>query len=826
MENTLFLDLETRSALDIKKVGSYKYAENCDILLFAYAMNDDDVEVIEYNDNAKSMIQELINSATTLVAHNSMFDRIVLDRKRFKGVDISKWHDTMVQAMIHSLPASLEGLGAYVGLEGETAKDIKNGKDLIRFFSTPVKNKKGQKGINFNSPVTDPSKWNMFKEYAKRDVEAMRECYKRMPKCNNSEFDLWRLDQAINDRGVHIDTDFVQKIIKLTQDKKAELDKETQLITDNTINSTNQVKATLDYIYDNFGIKIEDGKKGTIEAFLDENDDLPVEVVDLLVNRCLAGNTTVKKYETMQLACCEDGTLKGMLKYAGATRTGRWSGQLVQPQNLPRPHLDYQDTDTLIELVKQDALHLYTNDVINVASSCIRGAFIPAEGKQLVVSDLSSIEGRVLAWLAGETWVLNAYKEYDCGIGRDMYVRTYSNAFKVKQEEVNKYQRQVGKVMELGLGYQGGVGAFVNFANVYNLNLDELAVIALPSIPHEVLEKAKNNYQWHIDNNRYVGLVYKTWIVIDALKTMWRNSHKKTQALWYDTERAVKNAIQLKGQVFEINSKLKVLCSEKGLLRIRLPSGRYLCYPNAHLNNKQEIVYEGINQKNRKWANINSYSGKLVENCIAEYTLVVTNKGLKAIQHITKNDLIWDGVKFVAHNGLVSKGEQKVIEAHGVVMTPDHKVLTEGGWKNASQSTGFNRAKAGLPYSIEMESFGRQKIDLDSGEGFNNTANVYDILNCGDLQRFVVIDKNGEPLIVHNCTQAVARDILASMMPAIENNGFEILLTVHDEVITQAPIDNIHNEKLLSQLMSVPPEWASDLPLAAEGFESLRYKKD
>lgn len=685
MENILFLDLETRSPLNIKAVGSYKYAENCDILLFAYAMNDDDVNVIEYSESTMQEIQSIIDKADVLVAHNTMFDRRVLKTKGFKNIDIERWHDTIMQARVHGLPPSLEALCDFYKLPKTDAKDAQNGKRLINVFckpSTKIKNK-----ITYANPVTNPVDWEMFKKYAHNDITAMRACYKLMPKFNlKTEATLFQLDQKINDRGVRVDVDLAEKVLKLLDSKKAELNKETVEKTGGALKSATQGEALKKYVYDTFGFKLENTQKAYLETVIDD-DEIPYEVKEILLNRNSINNSAVAKYNTIVNTVCDDGTVKGTLTFAGATRTGRWSGNLLQPQNLPRPHKDYQDTDTLIYLIKNDCLDLYTREYIEVASSCIRGAIIPADNKQLVVSDLSAIEGRNLAWLAGETWVINAYRDYDNGIGHDMYVQTYSKAFNVAADLVDKVMRQIGKVMELALGYQGGVPAFVNFAKIYRICLDTLANLALPLLPPDVIEIGKASYRYCIDKAKKLGITEKVWVAIDGLKTLWRRSHPKITSLWDATNKACFKAVENKGVAYSINDKLKTMCKEDGTLMIKLPSGRYLCYQKARIKDNQ-IHY--VTYKNKKMQLDYTYGGKLVENI----------------------------------------------------------------------------------------------------------------------------------------TQAVARDILASMLPAIENNGFEILLTVHDEVITQAPIDNIHNERLLSQLMSVPPSWAADLPLAAEGFESLRYKKD
>lgn len=671
----LYLDLETRSYRDVKTVGGYRYAydDSTSILLFAYAIDDGAINVIEFD---KTKIQALLDGADSIVAHNSMFDRIVLKAQGLNTHD-NKWYDTMVQAYAHSYAGSLATLSSIFGLGEDTAKDA-DGKRLIRLFSVP------QKDGKFFDKHTHPMDWQLFVNYARSDITAMREVHKKLPDINYKfggfEHDLWLLDQKINDKGACVDTELASKAVEMIDAEAARLSIETQELTEGDLVATTQTAKSRKFIKAQFGYDLPDLKKTTIEEFLSTNDDLPDDLVTFLENRNQTATSSAGKYKTV-VESNVDGRLHGTLQFCGANRTGRWSGRLFQPQNLPRPELPQVDIDLGIELIKQGCPEVLTDNLMQLASSCIRGLIIPSTGNKLVVSDLSAIEGRTLMWLAGEQWELDAYAR-----GEDIYKLTYGKAFGVPVDKVTKDQRQLGKVMVLALGYQGGVGAFVNFATIYGIDLDELAKQVMSTLPVRIIEKSKSTYEWVCKMNGTPDMPKFTWLAIDGLKVLWRESHPKTAKLWKTTEDKVKEAIANKGKPLDINDKLRVMCNKDGMLMIKLPSGRYLCYPNAHVKNNKVYFMKALG---KNWIQTDTYSGRLVENL----------------------------------------------------------------------------------------------------------------------------------------TQAAARDVLAYNMPAISEQA-DIILTVHDEVITEAPIDSDFTHEKLSTLLATQPSWANGLPLNAEGFEALRYRKD
>ncbi|MGV6989624.1 DNA polymerase [Testudinibacter sp. P80/BLE/0925] len=682
----LYADLETYSDIPIRN-GVHAYAENVEILLFAYALDDGEVQVWDATAEPmpSDLKQYLADPTITLMFHNSHFDRTVL-RHALPTVDfrIQRFLDTMIIAYLHSLPGALAELCEVFGVPTDKAKD-KAGKQLIQLFCKPLgKNRKLDRATRH----THPEEWLRFKAYARLDIIAMREVHKRLPTWNliAGELALWQLDQKINDRGVAVDRTLAEAAIRAVTKEQAELRQQAQTMTDGTVHSTTQRDALLDHILQQYGVELPDLTASTIERRLDD-PELPEPVKELLRNRLNSSGTATAKYRRLLQAVNSDGRLRGMLQFCGAGRTGRWAGRIFQPQNLPRPSMNQDDIDFGITALKADAADLIFDNVTELASSALRGCLIAPQGKKLVVSDLSNIEGRMLIWLAGEKWKLQAFRDFDKGSGHDLYKLAYAKSFRMNPEKVTKAQRQIGKVMELGLGYGGGVGAFLNFALVYKLDLDELADNAFDSINPDILAQAKSAWHWASDQKRTYDLSERVYIACDALKRLWREAHPQTVKLWSEVESAVRNAITQSDKVFRYRD--LAFLRTKNWLRIRLPSGRQLCYPSIAIEDGK-ITYFGLNTYSRKWGRIATYSGKLTENI----------------------------------------------------------------------------------------------------------------------------------------TQAAARDVMANNMQLIENSGYQIVLTVHDEVLTEAPDTVAYTPETLSRLLATNPLWAQDLPLNAGGFEAYRYKKD
>lgn len=687
MSERLYIDLETFSEVPIKN-GTHAYSEGAEIMLFAWAIDDGPVNVWDLTAGEKIPLElrlALKNPEVEVWAHNSHFDRTML---RHCMPDMApateRWRDTMAQALAHGLPGALGALCEVLGVPQDKAKDTE-GKSLIQLLCKPrPKNSKLRRATS----KTHPEEWRRFVAYAGLDIEAMREVYKRLPKWNyqGAELALWHRDQQINDRGFLADMELVKGAISAVDAEQKRLAERTQDMTDGEVQAATQRDAMLKHIVESYGVELPDMQKSTLERRI-ADPDLPSAVKELLHIRLQASATSTSKYKSLLRSVSSDGRLRGTLQFCGASRTGRWAGRLFQPQNLSRPTIPQDQIDEGIEALKAGCADLLFDNIMELTSSALRGCIMAPEGKKLVVSDLSNIEGRQLAWLAGEQWKLDAFREYDEGTGPDLYKLAYARAFNISPDDVDKYQRQIGKVMELGLGFGGGVAAFLTFALVYGLDLDELANAALPNIPRDVIREAKSWYDESVKRKSTYGLSERVFIACDSLKRLWRRAHPATCDFWYELERTVRAAIATPKKTLYCGY-LKVR-RDGAWLRIQLPSGRALCYPSPSIE-KGNITYQGVNSYSRKWQRLKTYGGKLVENV----------------------------------------------------------------------------------------------------------------------------------------TQAAARDVLAGNMPLIEDAGYSIVLTVHDEVICEAPDTDGFNDKALSALLSTNPEWAPDIPLNAGGFEAYHYRKE
>ena len=580
--STLWLDLETYSETPITH-GTHKYAENAEVLLVAYAFDDEPVDVLDLTERGSlGNVQMMVDSADRVVIHNSAFDRTVL-RHCAVHIPVEKVEDTMVRALAHGLPGSLGALCDVLGVPQDKAKD-KAGKKLIHLFTKPrPKNVKLRRATR----ETHPDEWAAFIEYARLDVDAMRVVYRLLPNWNShgGERALWLLDQTINDRGIAIDVELADAALRAFQRSTRSLAERTRVLTGGAVASLTQRDKFLGHLSGSLNFETADLKKGTVSTLL--QGDLSSEVRELLEIRQQASATSPAKYKVLLKATSADGRLRGTLQFCGASRTGRWGGRLFQPQNLPRPTLKQGQIDAGIKAMKLDVEDLLFDNVAELCSSAVRGALVASPDHKLVVSDLSNIEGRVLAWLAGEDWKIKAFADFDAGIGHDLYKLAYAKSFGKEAGDVTKDERQIGKVQELALGYQGSVGAFSSMAALYGVFLPE--------------EEVKG--------------------IVEA----WRKAHKATVSLWYDLERAVKDAIREPEKRFEVRD--LSIGYKDNWLRIKLPSGRYLCYPNAGIS-EGSIVYEGVNQYTKKWETIETYGGKLVENVVQAVARDVLASGM------------------------------------------------------------------------------------------------------------------------------------------------------------------------------------------------------
>ena len=607
----LWWDLETWSETSIND-GAHRYAEDAEVLLFAWAVDDGPVQCWDVA-SVKHRPHELIEAiaeADEYWGHNSSgFDRPVLRKALpavFQHFKEERHRDTLVQALCHGLPGSLGALCEIFKLGADVAKD-KRGKQLIRMFCMP---QPANQKLRRKTRETHPAEWTEFIEYAKSDITAMRELHKKMPKWNypNHEFELklWQMDHRINNEGIYVDLELSAKAIEAVNAAQTQLATRVDEATDGAVGSATQRDKLLQHILSEYGVSLPDMRSDTLERRLTD-PSLPDGVRDLIGIRLMASTSSVSKYKRVMRSVSSDGYLRGTVQFSGAGRTGRDAGRLFQPQNLMRPTLEAQDIETGIEAIKVGCADLITDNVMELCANAMRGVIIAPPGQKIVVADLSNIEGRVVAWLAGEEWKLQAFRDFDAGIGEDLYKVAYGKAFKVAPSTVTKLQRQIGKVMELFLAYQGGVGAFVTGAATYGIDLNSLDA----DIPPSVWAEAENFYEWTLKQKRPMfGMKRETFMMCDSLKRIWRRAHRSIEALWSGVEDACRKAIDNEGSEFWAGQCKAV---RKGnWLRIVLPSGRSLSYPAPRVEDK--LSFMGINQYSRKWSRISTYGGKITEN--------------------------------------------------------------------------------------------------------------------------------------------------------------------------------------------------------------------
>ncbi len=572
------IDIETYSSNDLTECGVYKYVEAPDftILLFGYSVDGGAVKCVDFasgEELPQDIRRALTDPAVIKTAFNAAFERVCIGKYYGydKPLDPSQWRCTMVAAARMGLPLSLGQCGEVLGLEDGKMKE---GKALIRYFSVPGKNGR-------HNPTDAPEKWEVFKSYNIRDVEVEQAILRKVRRLTPAKFDdeLYVADQEINDRGVMIDRRLVDNAAKFDEDYKAQLLEQARQLTgmDNP-NSPAQIK---DYISKVTGFSIESLSKKDLDDYGRRFAYWP-KVQRVLALRRELGKTSCKKYAAMQKCVCADRRIHGLLQFCGAARTGRWAGRLVQVQNLPQNHLaSLDEARYLVRRGDLEEFELNYGNVSQVLSELIRTAFIAAPGHTFHVCDFSAIEARVIAWLAGEDWVLDVFRH-----GRDIYCETASRMFKVPVEKHgrNAELRQRGKVAVLALGYGGGVAAL----------------------------EAMGGGRLGLTEDEERDIVAK-----------WRESNPNIVRMWRTMERAAMAAIKT-GESVTVHRGI-IVSRRWGMLTITLPSGRTICYPRAKVGvergdgwrgDHEVIEYEGLNQTTKKWGSVRTYGGKLVENIV------------------------------------------------------------------------------------------------------------------------------------------------------------------------------------------------------------------
>ena len=599
----LSCDIETFSDVDLIRCGVYKYADSPDfeMLLFAYAADDGDVHIIDIaggEELPEKIIQAIKSDTVVKTAYNAQFERVCLSRylKLPEGeyLNPQSWYCTAVQAAELALPLSLADVGSVLGLERQKMTE---GKELIKYFCVPCKPTKSNGNRTRNRPCHDINKWETFKKYCMRDVDVERQIADKlkMYPIRDEEHRLYGLDQIINDRGVLVDSELAEQAVKLNSIQTTVAVEQAYMITG--LENPNSVTQLKQWLKEN-GVEIESLSKKAVKSLADETDG---DVSEMLKLRLLMAKTSVKKYEAVIRSVCSDNRVHGMMRFCGANRTGRWSGNILQPQNLPQNHLP--DLTLARDIVKDgdfEMLDMMFGNVPNVLSELIRTILIPKPNHRFIVADFSAIEARVLAWIAGEQWRIDTFKN-----GGDIYCASASKMFKVPVEKhgVNGELRQKGKISELACGYGGSVGALKNMGAV----------------------------EMGVQENELQGLIND-----------WRNANPHIVRFWYEVGNAAMKAIKEKTTV--PLGKL-VFAYERGILFIRLPSGRRLSYIKPRIGTNRfggdSITYMGINSA-KKWDRLETFGGKLTENIVqgtardllANALINAANAGYDTVFHV------------------------------------------------------------------------------------------------------------------------------------------------------------------------------------------------
>lgn len=615
----LSIDIETKSSVDIGKAGLYRYAqsEDFEVLLFAYQMDDGEVELVDLaqGEQIPENVQLMLKDATVVKhAYNAAFEWYCLNRAGYE-TPLEQWRCTRIHGLYCGYTAGLDATGKAIGLPQDKQK-LTTGKALIRYFCVPCKPTKSNGNRTWNLPRHAPEKWELFKEYCKQDVVTEHAILKRLNyfPVPEEEQELWQQDIRMNAFGVRVDSKLIEGALMIDGVSSAELTEEAINITGlQNPNSTVQLKAWVEKeLSDRLEVDVElPGLRKEDVSMLLERNDLPKEIRRVLEIRQQLGKTSIKKYVAMKTAKGADERVRGLTQYYGANRTGRWAGRLVQLQNLPRNYL--KTLDYARQLVKEknyDGIRFLYGNVPDTLSQLIRTAFIPSEGHKFVVADFSAIEARVIAWLAGEQWVNEVFATHG-----KIYEATASQMFHVPIEKIVKGNpeyslRQKGKVATLALGYQGGTAALIAMGA---LNMG-LAEEELPDIVQR-----------------------------------WRNANPRIRDLWYAVEQAALTTMQtaqpqgINGLIFRYEGELMY---GQSFLTVQLPSGRKLFYPKPFLKENQfgkmAIHYYTVGQQTKKWEVASTYGGKMTENivqaiardCLAETLRRIEQLGLQVVFHV------------------------------------------------------------------------------------------------------------------------------------------------------------------------------------------------
>jgi len=743
----LHIDFESGSAVELGDVGVHKYAEHWSthVYCMAYRFNDEEKQIWYMWESFPQRVIDHVAGGGIVVAHNASFERalwnVVLPRPNLiDGYDpipvprmqIDQMVCTMARAAALALPGGLDYIARVMG--AESRKDDVGGKLMMK-FAKPLTRTMGEDGRETYTFYRDREDMLKVGDYCLQDVEVETEIDRLLLQHKPRERSVWLLDQKINDRGVKLDLELVKVATEVADVGEARLHKRMAEITEGAVPSCTQVAKLVAWI-NSRGIPCTSIAKGVQTELIAAASVLDPTVEEAIRLRQAAGKgTPTSKYQTMLDCAGFDGKARGQLMYHGAT-TGRWAGRLIQFQNLPGvdPDRDLANVEAVVAILgcphlgaeeKADAIQMLTGSIMPVLSKSLRHMLVASAGCRFIGGDLSNIEGCVAAWLAGEEWKVEAYREYQAKRGPDLYIATYCRTFGADLSEVDKFRRQIGKVIELACGFGGGIGAFISAAKIYNIDLKTLVAPVKAITQAEVWAKAEKRYETTSSGNRY-GLELDVWCAVRITVDNWRNSHPAITGGWYDLQDAAIHAVSTPGEVVEIFGGKVAYVYARQVLWCKLPSGRALAY-------------------HRPWVK-------------------------KSTTEVLKN----------------ANGETKVVEEDEIV---EH---LKDGWVQTGEN---GPARYRVMY-----------------EGYDNTSKRWTRFSLYGGHQF------------ENIVQAIARDVMVEGMFRAEAKGYPIVLTVHDELLTDVPVGH-GSVAELQQIMSTVPDWAEGLPLAAKTWEDFRYAK-
>lgn len=690
----MHIDYETRSAVDLKKTGVYRYAEDAttDVWCAAFSVDDEPVG-LWHPDIDDRDIRHAIKHTEIKIAHNANFERaiwrhVMSERYGWPSIEPESWRCTMAMALAMSLPGSLDGAAAALGLD--IRKDATGYGQMLR-MAKPRK-------VFPDGSITwwnEPERMERLFLYCKQDVEVERELEKRLMALRPLEQKIWTLDQLTNDKGVYVDEELCLAAKKIVAQAADRLNVRMRLVTDFEVASCTAVGQLSAFLRER-GVPTDSLAKDQLDLLL-ARDDLPDDVRAAVELRKEAAKASVAKIDSLLAGRQRDGRARGLLQYHAAS-TGRWGGRRFQPQNIKRPKLE--NIDQAIEDVLHgnvDIIEMLYGEPLSVVGDCLRGMIKAAPGHKLIAADYANIEGRVLAWLAGEEWKLDAFRSYDAGAGPDLYKVMAGQILAKDVNAITKDERQsYGKVPELALGYQGGPGAFDSMAAVYGVNIGASHDMLCGLFPDFALKARKG---WDSRGNRS-GMTEHGWTAAEIVKLLWRGKHAFIEQYWWDLDAGAIAALQNPGERVTVRNIQFVKAGS--FMFLRLPSGRALVYPYPKLAMKE---------------------------------------------------MPWDG-----DDGRPAKKE--VFSYKGV------------------------------------DSYTRKWTECYAYGG----------------------------LWAENVTQAAARDLLAEACLRLDDAGYPVVLTVHDEIVAEPPIDFGSVDEFTALMNTLPP-WATGLPVTAEGFSADRYRK-